>query len=51
MKKNNPFAKDSPVMNIAVISTGTELLRGGTVNTNLASLGTDLVGGGADPVL
>ena len=38
-------------MNIAVISTGTELLRGGTVNTNLASLGTDLVGGGAAPVL
>jgi len=38
-------------MNIAVISTGTELLRGGTVNTNLAVLGTELTRGGAAPVL
>ena len=38
-------------MNIAVISTGTELLRGGTVNTNLACLGSLLTAGGSAPVL
>ena len=33
-------------MGIAVICTGTELLRGSTVNTNLAALGTELTARG-----
>jgi nicotinamide-nucleotide amidase len=38
-------------MNIAVISSGTELLRGSTVNTNLASLGSMLTSHGIAPAL
>ena len=34
-------------MGISVICTGTELLRGSTVNTNLAELGKELTARGA----